>query len=122
MKYVQEFDTDSGICTLRVSGDFVRPADAFEIERITANLHGELGCFRFLVDMTNAHIVSGTMDTFASSNPPRELTAILRKVRVAALYVELTEDHRFLENVAVNRGLMLHVFDGRDEAIRWLTE
>jgi hypothetical protein len=121
MEYTQVFDGDSGICTLSVTGDFVRPEDALEVERLTANLHDELGCRRFLIDMTKARIFSSTMSTFTASNPPEELRVILRKVRVAALYTGLSEDHRFLETVAVNRGLTLRVFDERDEAIRWLT-
>ena len=122
MEYTQSFDSDSGICTLTVSGEFVRPADAFEIERITAKLHNELECRKFVVDMTDAKIVSETMDTFYASNPPDELRATLRKVKVAALYTELSDDHRFLETVAVNRGLRLNVFDVRENAIKWLND
>ena len=120
MECTSELDEESGICTLSVRGDFVRPKDAFEIERITADLYVERRCRLFLVDMTDARIVARTMDTFDSSNPPAELRVALRKVRVASLYPELTEDHRFLEDVAVNRGFQLRVFDNRNKAVNWL--
>jgi len=44
---------------------------------------------------------------------------VLRKA--AVLDKELTTDrHRFLENVAVNRGYRFQLFDDFDEALRWL--
>jgi hypothetical protein len=46
----------------------------------------------------------------------------LRVIRKAAILDQnLSEDrHRFLENVAVNRGYNFKIFDDFDEAIEWL--
>ena len=120
MEHNFEFDKDAGICTVCVTGTFTRPRDAVEIEHVVINLHNELGCSRFLVDMTNAHIVSTTFDTFKAGNPPAEISNTLRGFRVAVLYSELTEDDRFLETVAVNRGFTMYVFDENDKAVKWL--
>jgi len=121
MEHNFEFDNDADICTVYITGTFTRPGDAVEIEHVVINLHNVLGCGRFLIDMTNAHIVSTTIDTFEAGNPPAEISKILRALRVAVLYSELTEDHRFLETVAVNRGFTLYVFDENDKAVKWLT-
>jgi len=61
------------------------------------------------MDMTEAHIVSTLMNTFEAGNPPDEMSNTLRALGVAALYSELSEDHRFLENVAVNQGFTMYV-------------
>jgi hypothetical protein len=122
MKYTHRFNGDIDIWTVRITGTFTRPSDAIEIENVVYNLYKELDCNRFLVDMTEAHIVSNTIDTFTAGNPSEDIANTLRTLRVAVLYSELSEDERFLENVVVNRGYMLHVFDKSDEAIEWLVQ
>ena len=122
MKYTHEFNGDIEVCTVRVSGIFTRPGDAIEIEKAVYSLYKELAYSRFLVDMTNARIVSSTIDTFVAGNPPGEIASTLRTLRVAVLYSKLSADEQFLENVSVNRGFMLHVFDESDEAIEWLVQ
>ena len=37
------------------------------------------------------------------------------------LYADHLADHKFLEDVAVNRGYLLRVFDQMDKALEWLT-
>ena len=122
MEHTYESDGDIEICTVRVTGTFTRPQDAVEIEGVVCNLHHELRCSRFLIDMTEAHIVSTLMNTFKAGNPPDEMRNTLKALRVAALYSELSEDHRFLENVAVNQGFTMYVFDERDKAVEWLIQ
>ena len=41
--------------------------------------------------------------------------------RIALLYADHLADHKFLEDVAVNRGYLLRVFDQMDKALEWLT-
>ena len=79
-------------------------------------------CSLFLFDMTQAEIVTGTMQAFDTGSPQGELAERLRPFKVAVLYSHLTGHERFLENVAVNRGFRVHVFDKIDKAVEWLKQ
>jgi hypothetical protein len=120
MEYISQFDGANGICTVRVSGVFRRPNDSDELKQFAVRYSREQGCQRFLFDMTNAEVIAGTMPTFNAASPKGELAQALRTIKTAFVRPELTEDDRFFETVAVNRGFPLRAFDSLDNALEWL--
>jgi hypothetical protein len=122
MEYTSEFDSGSGICTVCVTGEFRRPEHSDELKRFAVDFFTEHGCRLFLIDMTQTEVIGGTMPTFDAANPQGELAQSLRKIRTAFVRRELTEEDRFYENVAVNRGFQLHACTTTDEAVKWLRQ
>ena len=44
----------------------------------------------------------------------------MMRLKIALLFAGDMEDHKFMENVAYNRGYQVRVFDNRDQAMAWL--
>lgn len=120
MEYHHDHDQDSGICTVYVSGDHKRPDDSIILQEFARDFGREHGCIRFLFDMTNAVITGEFMDTFKVGTVPRDAEYEQIKQKTALLYSSLDDEIKFMEDVAVNRGYQLKVFDQREEAINWL--
>jgi hypothetical protein len=120
MKHTIECDISSGVCAIRVTGPHKRPEDSHELLRIAAATAEVYGCSHFLFDMREAAIVGSTMGAFYTASDP-EKYGVSRFYRIAAVYTEVTKDHRFMENVGFNRGVAaFRVFDNIDEAREWL--
>lgn len=120
MEYRYDFDQSSGICTVFVSGKHKRPDDSVILQQFAREFGNEHGCSRFLIDMTNAEIIGDFMDTFKTGTVPNDPDYEQIKQKVALLYTRITEDSKFLEDVAVNRGYHIKVFDQLEKAISWL--
>tara|TARA_Y100000031_G_scaffold8313_1_gene9257 strand:- start:164 stop:532 length:369 start_codon:yes stop_codon:yes gene_type:complete len=78
-------------------------------------LNSKHGCNKLLVDVREQEAAPGTMEIFkfGASWP--------LSIRVAILVGKGTqEDQKFLETVAVNRGIPMKDFMEEDEAIEWL--
>ena len=115
-----DFDGTSGICVITVTGTHKRSEDSYELLRIAGAAAKEHGCSRFLFDMREANIIASTMSTFDTARDP-EKHGFSRLFRIAAVYPDISDDHRFLELVAVNRGAAaFRVFKDIDEAREWL--
>jgi len=122
MEYTSRIDTNNGICTVHVTGRFGRPDDSDELKRFAADTYTKQGCCRFLIDLTQAHVVAGTMPTFKAASPHGEEASSLRRIRAAFVRHELSEDDLFYETVAVNRGFPVRAFDTVEKAVEWLTQ
>lgn len=122
MRYSSEIDTTNGICRVHVTGKFVRPDDSDELKRFAVDTFTNHGCCFFLIDLTEAHVVGGTMPTFAAAKPEGEIANSLRRIKTAFVRRELSDDDRFYETVAVNRGFSLRAFDTCEKAVEWLTQ
>ena len=120
MKFTSELDSESGICRVYVTGEYHRPEDSDQMKQFAVDYSASHGCHRFLMDLTQAEITGGTMDTYKAANPQGELAEPLRKLRTAFVRNKMTEDDSFFENVAVNRGYMLRAFDSIAKAVEWL--
>ena len=120
MKYTPEFDSTNSICRISVAGKIYCPNDADELKQFARNFFVEHGCYHFLFDFKQAEIVLGTMGAFYTGVPQREMAQALRPFKVAAVVPLITEDLSFFEDVAINRGFNVHVFDDIDKAIEWL--
>ena len=121
MKYVTEYDADTGICTVTVTGRHRRPDDSVELQQYAREFGSKNDCSRFLVDMTQAEIVGSTMDAYKTGTVPGDTDNKQGMQRVALVYAGDIREHKFLENVAVNRGYQVRVFDRIDIATEWLT-
>ena len=120
MEYTTEFDLTGEVCTVRVTGRHKRPQDSLVLQQLARDIGEKRGCQRFLFDMTQAKITGGTMDTFETGTVPVDPDKKQTRQKVALLYDHYRDDHKFLENVAVNRGYQLRVFVERGKALEWL--
>ena len=114
-----EFTTEDreGYCIVRVVGEHRRPDDSLVILRHTQEISEERGRRRWLIDLTGADTVGGTMGAYEAGTMPLD-----PKQRVALVFSGNLRDHKFMEDVAVNRGYQLRVFDDCDVALAWLLE
>ena len=122
MEYTIEFDEANGICIIRVTGKHRRPKDSMALQELARDFINERGCFRFLIDMSQAQIFGGTMDTYITGTVPvdKDLEMKRSRHRVALVYSSIDVEQNFLEDVAVNKGYNLKVFEKFDEALEWL--
>lgn len=120
MEYTTDFDEASGICTIRITGQHKRPQDSLTIQKFTRDFSEERNCKMFLIDMTQAEFIGGTMDIFKTGTFPNDQNHRQVTHKYALLYSEILDDHKFLENVSVNRGYQVRMFDNVDKALEWL--
>ena len=123
MQFAQKLDDSSGICTITVTGMVKRPDDSAILQQFALDFDNETGCRRFLFDMRNADFVGGTMDVYKTGSFTADTNHTQIRQKMALVYKDITEEHKFMETVAVNRGYQLRVFDknGMNDAIEWLT-
>jgi len=122
MEYKVEYDINSGVCVVQVSGVHERPQDTQELFRIAGTVAAEHGCSRFLFDMREATILGGMLAAYKSVID-QEKYGTSKLFRVAAVYSEITENEEFIENVVVNRGARYYkVFDDMLAAWDWIAK
>ena len=120
MEYKVEYDINSDVCVVQVSGIHKRPQDTQELFRIAGTVAAEHGCSRFLFDMREATAVGDTTDAYKSVIDHEKYGAS-KLFRIAAVYSEITENEKFMENVMVNRGARdYQVFDDIRAARDWI--
>ena len=122
MKYRFEHDQEIGVCIVRVSGEHKRPDDSKTLQIFARDFREEHRCSRYLFDMREATITGSTLDVFKTGIAPATLGFGRGDFKVALVYASGTDDHKFIEDVVVNRGYMLRVFLDIDEALSWLTK
>jgi len=120
MEYKLEFNSSSKICTIHISGKLLSPQDSIKLQHIAAEQYSKHKYRLFLIDLTQAEIITQTMSAFETGNPKEDLAKKLKKLKGAFLYSEITSHENFFENVAVNRGFKIKVFDKHEEAAAWL--
>lgn len=81
-----------------------------EVERLSE----ETGFCRVLVDVRKQKDLADTMTLFNFG------THLPRSIKFAVLCELNIEDHRFIESVAINRGINVKDFDSEKNAIEWL--
>jgi len=120
MKYTSELDDKSGICTVRVTGEYRRPGDSDRLKRFAVEFAAKHKCGLFLFDLSQADVISGTYESFEAGNPQGEFAEKLKHVKTAMVRNCLTEDDYYFETVAVNRGYLIRVFKSAEAAMKWL--
>ncbi len=79
------------------------------------------GWRRVLVDVTTAQAYPATVDYFDFASRLGDYTP--RNFKIALIVKEERKEiGRFVENVAVNRGMDVRCFTGREAALEWLLE
>jgi hypothetical protein len=122
MEYKVEYDINSDVCVVQVSGVHKRPQESQELLRIAGTFAAEHGCSRFLFDMREATIVGGTMDAYETVVDHKKY-GFSKLFRIAAVYPAITENEKFMENVGVNRGAAAYqVFDDIRAARDWIAK
>lgn len=121
MNYTSELDDNSGICTVRVTGEYRRPDDSDRLKRFAVEFSEKYKCGLFLFDLSQADVVSGTYSSFEAGDPEGELAEKLKYVKTAMVRNYLTEDDYFFETVAVNRGYQVRIFKSFENAVQWLS-
>lgn len=77
------------------------------------------GWYRALVDVTTVHTYPATVDYFDFVSKLSDFPE--KYIRVAIVVKEERKEiGRFVENVAVNRGLNVRCFTSREDGLRWL--
>jgi len=120
MKYTSEYDSINNICIVYVDGKIQNPNEADELKQFAHQFFTEHGCRHFLFDMKQTDISFGTIDVFVTGAPQGEMAKALKPFKVSVVVSKITENLRFFENVAVNRGFNVNVFDDVFKAIEWL--
>ncbi len=120
MQFTHEFEEENALCIVRVSGEYLRSRDSDALKRFAYNCLKETGCFRFLFDQTDATILANAIQTYVAATPGPALSSTLKRLRVAVLRSQITEDDRFFETVTFNRGYELRYFTDRCQAVQWL--
>lgn len=122
MEYTTEFDEVNEIIIIRVKGEYHRPEDSLTIQKFVRKFYNKRGCCRFLIDMRQTQIIGETMDVFVTGSVPvdTDLRMKMTPHKVALVYSSINIEQRFLEEVAVNRGYNIKVFEKIDKAIEWL--
>lgn len=120
MNLSTEFDSEKNIFIVHVVGEYRRPHDGFEAQRLVIETFAEHGCRRVLLDLTQAEVIAGALSTYQTANPKPEVAQELRKFSFAAVYAEISEDDRFFETAAFNQGFRVKAFDDLEQALEWL--
>ena len=120
MDYTTEFDETSGICIVKVTGQHKRPQDSMVLQQLARKISEQLGCHKFLFDMRESEIIADALDTYETGKVPGDLDHTQLRQKVALVYSGDLSTHKFLEDVAVNRGYQLRVFGNMDAALEWL--
>lgn len=123
MHFTHELDESSGICKITVNGTVKRPDDSLILQQFALDFDKVKGYQKFLFDMRKAEFIGGTMDVYKTGTFPADTDRRQTREKMALVYAEVTDEHKFMETVAVNRGYQLRVFghNGMNDAIEWLT-
>jgi len=121
MKYASEFDPEHGICVIRVTGNFHRLDDSDTIRNFIVRCCAERKCCQFLIDLTRATLIGGTLEIYQAVDFRDKVAESLRTIiRAAFVRTPLTADDRFYETMAYNRGYHLKAHDSVEKAVEWL--
>jgi hypothetical protein len=121
MEYSEKVDQERNLCTVIVTGVVLRPKDSMVLQHIAKQYRINQGIGRFLFDMRGAIIQGKMMDAFnAAAQATTKLNMTSFEYQVALVYQGDMSDHKFMEDVLVNMGYNLRVFDDIDQAKSWL--
>ena len=120
MEYTAEYDKINSICIVYVSGKHRRPLDSIILQKFVSDFNKSTYCNRFLIDYIKAKIITTTLDSFKAGTMPYDTDRRMVGIKIALLFTGEMTDHKFMEDVAYNRGYQVKVFDDREQAMAWL--
>lgn len=118
MTYTATLNRNSNFCTVLLEGTYTRPTDCFKLQDLALEIMRDAGISRFLFDMRKVTILGDSLDTFKAATTNEKGNLLIQLW--AYVFPEINHSHKFLENVYVNRGYQVKVFDCYDEAKNWL--
>jgi len=112
---IEEIEIDTENQLMRVQFDSNSTVENWKRALVRVErLSEETGFYRVLVDVRKQKDLADTMSLF-------DFSAHLPNSIAFAVLCELhLEDHRFIEDVATNRGITVQDFDSEQNAIKWL--
>lgn len=119
MAYTINLSSDSAYICLTHTGE--TPFSEYEDGRneAIASMQSH-GLFKLLVDVRNVTSSLSLLEHFEFTSSHVE--HLPRGVRTAILMRPDAADTRFIENVAVNRGITIRLFTDKRKAVEWLLE
>lgn len=120
MEYTTEYDKTNDICFVHVTGKHKRPGDSIILQKFVRDFSETTHCQRFLLEYIQAQIIAHTIDSYEAGTMPIDPDHKMTAIKIALLFTGDMTEHKFMENVAFNRGYQVRVFDNRDEAMAWL--
>ena len=120
MAYRVEVDAAGELIRATLEGILTIP-EAIAFSKAVTRLAGKHGYRRYLYDVRRVdprELRTHDLYALGASSEERGFT---RRDRRAAVFSEISEDARFFENVAMNRGYGVRCFTDIDAAIDWLT-
>ncbi len=115
VEYLEEHD----IVRICSHGQIKGSSEAPLIVNLVEPILEEYSCNRLLHDVRDTEILDSTAETYQVPQIANELE-FDRGIKVAILYSQEEEKHKFLETVMLNRGYRFRVFKNESEAISWL--
>ncbi len=123
MPHTISYNPALGILEVKVYGDYFL-AEATQLLLETAAMIQEHHCSKILTDLQDAKVNISTLEQY---NAPELFQKVfeesdidVRKVKRAVVAANVSQDYRFAENVVVNRGQKMRIFQDIEEAKRWL--
>ena len=120
MEYTTELDEKNGICRIITAGIFQRPQESIFMLKFIFSYCRENNYNKFFIDMTNAEIISTKKEDFIAISINLEYAEEIKQSKMAFLYADNLEDHRFMEYLAMRKGYNVCIFNDYDKAIDWL--
>ena len=120
MEYTTGLDEENRICTITVTGVFQRPQDSIFMLKFIFGFCRENNYQKFFIDMRNAKILSTKKEDFLAVSINLEFAEEIKQSKMAFLYADDLQDHRFMEYMAMRRGYNVCIFNNYDKAINWL--
>jgi hypothetical protein len=118
MSWTIEHKSDLGIIVVTCSGHWTPEVDMDMLSELKscADMYR---CSSLLVDHRESNMDFEFMPTFKRPGVYDTLH-FSKETRGALVWKKIVKDHLFFENVCVNRGYNIKVFDNYDRAVEWL--
>lgn len=113
-----EYLNAENIVVARTSGSYALETEIETLKEVIALLN-QHDCDKCIFDHRETIVIARTMGAFSRPGLYEEL-GMKRSVNMAIVAQELSDDLAFYENVCVNRGWKVRLFDNYNAALEWL--
>ena len=124
MTFTILYNSKHQYCLVTITGDYIRPHDALEIQAFTKNYEQETKCYKFIFDFRTANILGGKVQVYATGLMMLDPEGTQKNQLVAAVYkknsAHLNID--YLEKVFIKEGYKFKGFVDIEFAIKWLSK
>lgn len=121
MEYVVDYNPESEICLIRVSGEIKRPDDSIRLQDLCWEYGDNHGYVNFVFDMRDATITGKSTANYDVATSPRSKGIDPDKYHVALVYSKIDPEQRVMQIVLQEHGYDVRVFDNIDQANYWLS-